>query len=90
MPGCTHGTDAKHEGKADKRPSTSKMRCKKMTTSARVQDAQKRCLPEMGALPRAPKKAPAWRTETTLEEMVTSLLLLTEPLGLMMPKCSSK
>ena len=46
--------------------------------------------PEMGALPRAPKNAPAWRTETTLDETVTAWLLLTVPLALMIPKCVSK
>ena len=35
---------------------------------------------EMGALPRAPKNAPAWRTETTFEVMVFFFKLAVSPL----------
>ena len=40
---------------------------------------------EMGALPRAPKNAPAWRTETAFEVM--AFFLAVPPLK---PKCSWK
>jgi hypothetical protein len=44
----------------------------------------------MGAEPRAPKKAPAWRTETTLEEMALVLETLGLPSGFNRPKCARK
>lgn len=35
--------------------------------------------PEIGAAPRAPKKAPAWRTDTTFPEKLLTVLWLTVP-----------
>ena len=45
--------------------------------------------PEIGALPSAPKNAPACKTETTFPDKFASLLASTTPL-VMIPKCSSK
>ena len=45
---------------------------------------------EIGALPEAPKKAPACRTETTLDETWMSLLFLIDPSALTRPKWVSK
>jgi len=42
---------------------------------------------EIGALPRAPKKAPAWRTDTTLDDTLFVLFVFAEPSGFNMPKC---
>lgn len=53
-------------------------------------EATNRSSPEMGALPNAPKKAPAWRTDTTLEETSLAFLVLGVPSGFKRPKCSLK
>src|ERR1700683_4694044 len=42
---------------------------------------------EIGALPRAPKKAPAWRTDTTLEDTSFVFLVFGEPSAFNIPKC---
>jgi hypothetical protein len=45
---------------------------------------------EMGALAKAPTKAPAMRTETTLAEMLFTLLVFFVPSGFRRPKCDWK
>ena len=46
--------------------------------------------PEMGALPSAPKNAPAWRTETTFEVTSSDFFLFVDMSGFRRPKCDSK
>lgn len=48
------------------------------------------CIPEMGALPSAPKKAPAWSTETTLEDTSFAFFVFGDPSALTRPKCALK
>ena len=47
-------------------------------------------LPDNGALPSAPKNAPAWKTETTLDDTASILAVFSEPSVLIKPKYSKK
>jgi hypothetical protein len=42
---------------------------------------------DIGALPRAPKNAPAWSTDTTLEDTSVVFLAFGEPSAFNIPKC---